>query len=164
MSKNRANVEFGSEVDEVIEKFFEEIKLTAPLNHRNVINCLGGSWGSGEEAGAVSAGVCIVLEFAARGDLTNFIESEKKQGGGWNVTSKMITGIAKGMAYLHSRKASLMHRDLKPENILVNAALDAKVSALGWLGWMDGGMDGGREGGREQKCNQQDLLLLTPLC
>ena len=51
----------SDEMDEIIEKFFDEIKLTAPLHHRNVINCLGGAWGEELSAGAASVGVCELL-------------------------------------------------------------------------------------------------------
>ena len=83
-------------------RFFEEIQLCAPLEHRNVIDCLGGCWG---EAG-FGSGVAIVFELASRGDLGNFI------GKGWAVTSWLCLGTARAMEYLHSRKVSLMHRDL----------------------------------------------------
>ena len=90
------------ELDELVEKFFDEITVCAPLEHRNVIDCLGGCWG---EAG-LGSGVAIVFELASRGNLGHFI------GKGWAVTSKLCLGTARAIEYLHSRKISLMHRDL----------------------------------------------------
>ena len=108
------------DAEDLVEKFFDEIKLTAPLSHPNIVDCLGGIWG--EDA---SFGTCIVMELVTRGDLSGFISR------GLNVTGTMCLDVANGMQYLNSRKVQIMHRDLKPENILINAKLKAKISDFG---------------------------------
>lgn len=76
----------------------------------------------------------LIMEFASNKSLGNFLESARK--GLLQVvldpTIKFILvyGIAKGMAYLHSK--NIIHRDLKPDNILLTESHYPKISDFGF--------------------------------
>ena len=81
--------------EELLEDFFRELRLTAPLHHENVIDCIGGCWpealflnqdDNDVQVTSMTASmkldayetkrgdlICLVLELAARGDLAGFI-------------------------------------------------------------------------------------------
>ena len=101
---------------------FRELKKISPLEHRNVIELIGGCWGFEEDELNKS---CIVFELATRGSMRNYVAA------GLSRTSNMLCDVARGMEYIHSKKVGLVHQDLKPENILLNAKLTAKVGARG---------------------------------
>ena len=48
-----------------------------------------------------------------------------------NVKVHLLTGIAKGVVYLHSRTPPIAHRDLTARNILIDSGLTAKIADLG---------------------------------
>lgn len=52
-----------TDIETKVTQFFEEIKLTAPLSHKNIVDCYGGCWDEGTMA------TCVVMELAARGNL-----------------------------------------------------------------------------------------------
>ncbi|PON52659.1 Serine/threonine protein kinase [Parasponia andersonii] len=41
---------------------------------------------------------------------------------------KIITGVAKGLAYIHDLDKPIIHRDVKARNVLLNAEMEAKIS------------------------------------
>ena len=102
--------------DEMVELFFKEIRLIAPLHHENIVDCLGGCWpqelftvagstfyddGLFEEDIDSKSTIGLVMEIAARGDLSNFVTA------GLGVTKGMCLGVVRGLTYLHSRKVRM---------------------------------------------------------
>ncbi|KAJ0906247.1 putative protein kinase RLK-Pelle-SD-2b family [Helianthus annuus] len=50
----------------------------------------------------------------------------------WKLSSDVIVGIAKGLAYLHEEcSTKVIHCDIKPQNILLNDCYNAKISDFG---------------------------------
>ena len=48
------------------------------------------------------------------------------------VVMKILIGMAKGMAYLHSMQPlPVLHRDIKSENILLTEKLEPRIADLG---------------------------------
>ena len=44
---------------------------------------------------------------------------------------RWATELARGMAYLHSRRPPVLHRDLKPGNLLLDGARSVKITDFG---------------------------------
>ena len=90
----------------MMDEFQKEVQLMTSLKHANVLQLLGVSVHASE--------LIMVTELAARGDLMNVLADAKVKID-WDVRQRMLLGIARGMAYLHSR--GIVHRDLKSPNV-----------------------------------------------
>ena len=93
--------------------FKNEASILCRMHHPNVVRFFGASYDSGR--------FHIVTEFCPY--------TTKALVSGRTVPRHemyhIVTGIAKGLAYLHTKKVA--HRDLKPGNILLSKDLDAKL-------------------------------------
>ena len=73
----------------------------------------------------------IVMEFCDGGDLSKFLEIQKKTGRKIkeDLIWKLFIEISIGLGYLHKKK--VLHRDLKTLNIFLTKALEVKIGDLG---------------------------------
>lgn len=72
----------------------------------------------------------LVLEYYGRGSVAHVLESNKEITWAWKL--QVVTDIAFGMEYLHSRPYErVVHGDLKPENVLLNDKGTAVVTDFG---------------------------------
>lgn len=110
---------------ESVEGFIEEIRLTASLNHANVIRYVGVAWNTLEN-------LCMVIEYLALGDLQSFLE-RKNASLTWSKDKLPIAeGVAHAISYLHSRRpAPLIHRDIKAKNVLLTQQIQPKLIDFG---------------------------------
>ena len=69
----------------------------------------------------------LVMEYAEKGDLVNYIEQQKNNE---NEAKKLITQIING--YEEINKCGFIHRDLKPENILIMDDNTLKITDFGF--------------------------------
>lgn len=109
--------------EKALERFENEIALTAKLKHPNIVRSLG--------SGAATIGTYRLPFYlmpqasgTLRGDIrvdTDPAEIEKKL--------RKFFRAAQGVACLHSH--GVIHRDLKPENILISAAGAPWIADLG---------------------------------
>lgn len=111
----------------VMAEFMVEMKLMSKLKHPNIISFIG--------ACVHSPNLCIILEYMPGGSLYRAIHRRRRNGLGPFPHSKSVWiayGVAKGMAYLHSRYPVVIHRDLKSPNILLGRSIrDIKLIDFG---------------------------------
>lgn len=67
--------------------------------------------------------VCIVTELFSGGSIANYLHGPKAQKFSPSKGLEMISGVARGMYYLHASTPPILHRDLKASNILINSMI-----------------------------------------
>lgn len=102
--------------------FMHEIKLTASLNHPNVVCFIGVTWSSLEN-------LAMVEEFLPRGDLQQYLKRTGDLMTWARDKIDLAIGIVKAIHYLHSRH--VIHRDVKARNILLTKRLQPKLVDFG---------------------------------
>jgi len=112
-----------------------EIGLMGDTHHPNVVTFLGTC--------TKDIGQCIITEYIEGGCLSDYIASKKcanrtGRGVAWGKILTMGLDIARGMAWLHSRRPPILHRDLHSKNILVTSQEVCKVCDFG-LSYVQGG-------------------------
>lgn len=96
--------------------------------------------------------VCLVIEYAAKGDLFDLLKSAGGRMKEHDVARRILCPFMAGLAYLHS--LGIIHRDIKLENTLfaadgtlkiadfglsVDTAVESPVTRLGTLDYMSPG-------------------------
>jgi serine/threonine protein kinase len=93
------------------ERFLQEIKLTASLNHPHILPLL--------DSGAIDGLVYYVMPFVTGGSLRGRIERDAPLDP--DEALRLTRQVASALDYAH--RAGVVHRDIKPENILFSDGL-----------------------------------------
>ena len=116
-----------------------ELSIMAAVNHPATLGLVGfqlaggNASEDGEDPLRLAMGPMILTPLMTNGALDEMLKMEfnKQARPEWNATakSKVVFGIAVGMAYLHS--LGIVHRDLKPANVLLNENFEPVVADFG---------------------------------
>ncbi|KAH9623155.1 hypothetical protein KSS87_011009 [Heliosperma pusillum] len=106
-------------------EFINEAKLLARVQHRNVVNLLG-YCAHGEEK-------LLVYEYVSNESLDKFLfKPDKRHLLDWKKRYDIISGIARGLVYLHEDSHScIIHRDIKASNVLLDDKWIPKIADFG---------------------------------
>ncbi|EOA33385.1 hypothetical protein CARUB_v10020335mg [Capsella rubella] len=106
-------------------EFVNEAKLLAKVQHRNVVN-LWGYCTHGDDK-------LLVYEYVVNESLDKVLfKSNRKSEIDWKQRLEIITGIARGLLYLHEDAPNcIIHRDIKAGNILLDEKWVPKIADFG---------------------------------
>jgi serine/threonine protein kinase len=117
--------------EEFIDLFLREAKLSATLDHANIVHTID----------LVTAGneYFIVMEYLPGGDLRTLLKKAKRRGHRLSPPSAIYISreVLSALAYAHSKRdfegnpLKLIHRDVSPSNILLSYAGEVKLTDFG---------------------------------
>jgi serine/threonine protein kinase len=117
--------------EEFIDLFLREAKLSATLDHANIVHTID----------LVTAGneYFIVMEYLPGGDLRTLLKKAKRRGHRFSPASAIYISreVLSALSYAHSKRdfegnpLKLIHRDVSPSNILLSYAGEVKLTDFG---------------------------------
>jgi len=107
------------------KEFLAEVETIGNIHHINLVRLIGFC--------AEKSQRLLVYEYMSKGSLDNWIYfRDANRPLDWHTRCRIITDIAKGLAYLHEEcRQRIAHLDIKPQNILLDDNFSAKLSDFG---------------------------------
>jgi serine/threonine protein kinase len=117
--------------EEFLDLFIREAKLSATLDHANIVHTIDFVSHSGE--------YFIVMEYLPGGDLRTLLKKAKRRGKRFSPAAaiRICREVLSALAYAHVKRdfdgqpLKLIHRDVSPSNILVSYAGEVKLTDFG---------------------------------
>ncbi|XP_033512595.1 cysteine-rich receptor-like protein kinase 43 isoform X2 [Nicotiana tomentosiformis] len=108
-----------------IKEFTNEVKLLLKIQHKNLVILFG--------CCVEGPAKMLVYEYLPNKSLDCFLfAKEKSPSLDWTKRLQIVTGIARGLLYLHEEApVRIIHRDIKASNILLDEQLNPKISDFG---------------------------------
>ncbi|CAO2209512.1 unnamed protein product [Urochloa humidicola] len=107
------------------KEFLAEVEIIGNIHHINLVRLIGFC--------AEKSQRLLVYEYMSKGSLDQWIYfRDANTSLDWHTCCRIITDIAKGLAYLHEEcRQRIAHLDIKPQNILLDDSFSAKLSDFG---------------------------------
>jgi serine/threonine protein kinase/outer membrane protein assembly factor BamB len=112
---------------EFIERFFQEAKLAARLDHPNIVPIY--------EVGEVEGRVYLAMKYMSGGSLRQKIEKQGRIP--FDRALEIFEQTCKALHFIHSK--DIVHRDLKPGNILFDENDGVRLADFGFAKALQGG-------------------------
>jgi eukaryotic-like serine/threonine-protein kinase len=117
--------------EEFIDLFLREAKISATLDHANIVHTIDLVTAGGE--------YFIVMEYLPGGDLRTLLKRAKRRGKRFSPAAAIYIcrEVLSALAYAHTKRdfdgapLRLIHRDVSPSNILVSYAGECKLTDFG---------------------------------
>jgi len=117
--------------EEFIDLFLREAKLSATLDHANIIHTIDLVTAGGE--------YFIVMEYLPGGDLRTLLRKAKRRGKRFTPKAAIYISreVLSALAYAHAKRdfdgnpIKLIHRDVSPSNVLLSQAGEVKLTDFG---------------------------------
>ena len=117
--------------EEFIDLFLREAKLSATLDHANIIHTIDLVAAGGE--------YFIVMEYLPGGDLRTLLRKAKRRGKRFSPKAAIYISreVLSALAYAHSKRdfdgnpLKLIHRDVSPSNVLLSYQGEVKLTDFG---------------------------------
>ncbi|KAG0536011.1 hypothetical protein BDA96_03G027700 [Sorghum bicolor] len=125
VGEQRVAVKQLDRADQGKRDFLAEVETIGNIHHINLVTLIGFC--------AEKSHRLLVYEYMSQGSLDRWIYSQDASMSlDWHARCRIITDIAKGLAYLHEEcRQRIAHLDIKPQNILLDDNLSAKLSDFG---------------------------------
>ena len=116
---------------EFIDLFLREARLSASLDHANVVHTL--------DLVAAGEDYFIVMEYVRGGDLRTLLRRIKQRGERLTPAACMFVAreVLSALAYAHEKRGpdgqplGLIHRDISPSNVMLSVAGEVKLTDFG---------------------------------
>ena len=114
-------------MENMLEKFFKEIKLLSKMSHPNIVKFYGIYY---KQDPSLSMKLPVLVMGKMECSLTQYLSTHEKGSIPEDLMFNILLDVSKGLVYLHE-EMKVAHRDLSSNNILLAADLNAKIAHLG---------------------------------